>query len=100
MLGCGGRDSGGAMADSERRYGPTIDLQGFDLKTDMDTVDEPSRLPLLVAIALVVLAAFAGVVWLAYTQGVERGRESISREMIAQQFWKPRQPATPAYTGL
>lgn len=84
------------MSDSERRYGPTIDLQGFD----MDTVSEPSRLPLLVMIALVVLAAFAGVVWLAYTQGVQRGRESVSRELTAQEFWKVRKPAEPAYTGL
>lgn len=88
------------MADSERRYGPTIDLQGFELGTHMDTVSEPSRLPLVVGIALVVLAAFAGVVWLAYTQGVQRGRDSVSRELTAQEFWKLRKPAAPAYTGL
>jgi cell division protein FtsN len=88
------------MADTERRYGPTIDLQGFDLGTNMDTIDEPSRLPLLVVIALVVLAAFAGVVWLAYTQGVERGRESVSRELISQALWKVRKSSVPAYTGL
>src|SRR5579871_2404784 len=91
---------GAVMTDSERRYGPTIDLQGFDLNTQLDTVDEPSRLPLLVVMALVVLAAFAGVVWLAYTQGVERGRESVSRELLAQSFWKVRKPEGPAYTGL
>jgi hypothetical protein len=90
----------GEMADSERHFGPTIDLQGFDLGRDMDTTDEPSRLPLLVVIALVVLAAFAGVVWLAYTQGVQRGRESVSRELTAQEFWKVRKPTGPAYTGL
>src|SRR6202035_1971724 len=62
---------------------------------------EPSRLPLLVVIALVVLAAFAGVVWLAYTQGVERGRSTVSRELIAREVWKIRRTAnvTP-YTGL
>jgi hypothetical protein len=91
-----GEIRGSAMSDSEQRYGPTIDLQGFD----MDAVGEPSRLPLLVGIALVVLAAFAGVVWLAYTQGVQRGRESVSRELTAQEFWKVRKPAEPAYTGL
>lgn len=91
---------GDSMADSGRHYGPTIDLQGFELRTDTDTVDEPSRLPLIVGIALVVLAAFAGVVWLAYSQGVERGRESVSRELTAQEFWKLRKPAAPAYTGL
>jgi len=90
----------GEMADSGGHLGPTIDLQGFDLGMDMDTTDEPSRLPLLVVIALVVLAAFAGVVWLAYTQGVERGRESISRELTTQEFWKVRKPIRPAYTGL
>src|SRR5579862_6230722 len=88
------------MAGSERRYEPTIDLQGFDLTMNVDAVHEPSRLPLVVVIALVVLAAFAGVVWLAYTQGVERGRESVSRELTAEQFWKLRRPAAPAYTGL
>src|ERR1700680_518895 len=35
-----------------------------------------SRLPLLVVIALLLLAGFAGVVWLAYNQGVLRGRSS------------------------
>ena len=33
-----------------------------------------SRLPLLIVLALTVLALFAGVVWLAYNQGVARGR--------------------------
>src|SRR6202035_5117827 len=62
---------------------------------------EPSRLPLLVVIALVVLAAFAGVVWLAYTQGVERGRATVSRELIAREVWKIKRTANvPAYTGL
>jgi hypothetical protein len=95
-----GEIRGDEMADSERHFGPTIDLQGFDLRMDMDTTDEPSRLPLLVVIALVVLAAFGGVVWLAYTQGVERGRESVSRELTAQELWKVRKPTGPAYTGL
>jgi cell division protein FtsN len=88
------------MANSERGIGPTIDLQGFDLRTDMDTIDEPSRLPLLVVIALVVLAAFAGVVWLAYTQGVERGRASVSREVLAREIWAVRKSNVPPYTGL
>jgi cell division protein FtsN len=89
------------MANSEQRYGPTMDtLQGFDLRTDMDTIEEPSRLPLLVVIALVVLAAFAGVVWLAYTQGVERGRASVSRELIAREMWTVRKSHLPPYTGL
>jgi hypothetical protein len=89
------------MTNSERGYGPSIDsLQGFDLRTDMDTIEEPSRLPLLVAIALVVLAAFGGVVWLAYTQGVERGRASVSRELVAREVWTVRKSHVPPYTGL
>jgi hypothetical protein len=36
---------------------------------------ERSRAPLLIVIALVWLAAFAGILWLAYIQGVERGRQ-------------------------
>ena len=88
------------MADTELRYGPTIDLQGFDLTMNMDAVHQPSRLPLVVLVALVVLAAFAGVVWLAYTQGVERGRESVSGELTAREFWKVRNSPQPPYTGL
>jgi hypothetical protein len=38
-------------------------------------LEDRSRATLLVVIALVWLAAFAGVVWLAYSQGVERGRQ-------------------------
>jgi cell division septation protein DedD len=90
------------MANSERGYETRADnLQGFDLSMNMDSIDEPSRLPLLVVVALVVLAAFAGVVWLAYTQGVERGRASVSRELIAREVWKIRKTTNvPPYTGL
>src|SRR5258707_13136197 len=45
----------------------------YDL-ADEEIDEERSRVPLLIVIALVVLAAFAGVVWLAYNQGVARGR--------------------------
>ncbi len=45
----------------------------FDGSEDDDDV-EGSRLPLLIVLALLVLAMFGGVVWLAYTQGVARGR--------------------------
>jgi cell division septation protein DedD len=47
--------------------GPTYDLQ------DDEVEDARARLPLLIVIALLVLASFAGVVWLAYNQGLERG---------------------------
>ena len=45
----------------------------FDGSEEEEDV-EGSRLPLLIVLALLVLAMFAGVVWLAYTQGVARGR--------------------------
>jgi len=45
----------------------------YDGSEDEEDV-EGSRLPLLIVLALLVLAMFGGVVWLAYTQGVARGR--------------------------
>lgn len=56
-------------------YQPAMDnIPIYDLSDDEVEEEEPSRLPLLIVIALLVLAAFAGVVWLAYNQGVARGR--------------------------
>ena len=49
------------------------DIRVFD-EDEQDLDEEGSRLPLLIVIALLVLAAFGGVVWLAYNQGVQRGR--------------------------
>jgi cell division protein FtsN len=54
-------------------YEPGDDMRVFDGAEDDEDV-EGSRLPLLIVLALLVLAMFAGVVWLAYTQGVARGR--------------------------
>ncbi len=54
-------------------YQPGEDIRVFDGSEDEEDV-EGSRLPLLIVLALLVLAMFAGVVWLAYTQGVARGR--------------------------
>ena len=54
-------------------YEPGEDIRVFDGSEDDEDV-EGSRLPLLIVLALLVLAMFAGVVWLAYTQGVARGR--------------------------
>ncbi len=73
------------MTNLERgAYEPRIDkIPEFDVADEKETVDDGSRLPLLIVIALVVLAAFAGVVWLAYTQGVERGRAGTPRVVIA-----------------
>src|SRR5476651_2105301 len=54
-------------------YEPTDEVRVFDGSEDDEDV-EGSRLPLLIVLALLVLAMFAGVVWLAYIQGVARGR--------------------------
>src|SRR4051812_7142471 len=62
------------MANYERGvYEPSDEVRVFDGSEEEDDV-EGSRLPLLIVLALLVLAMFAGVVWLAYTQGVARGR--------------------------
>ena len=62
------------MAKFERGvYEPSDEVRVFDGSEDDDDV-EGSRLPLLIVLALLVLAMFGGVVWLAYTQGVARGR--------------------------
>jgi cell division septation protein DedD len=56
-------------------YQPAMDnIPIYDLSDEEIEEEEHSRLPLLIVIALLVLAAFAGVVWLAYNQGVARGR--------------------------
>lgn len=82
---------------------PSEDTRVFDGGED-DLDEEGSRLPLLIAIALLVLAAFGGVVWLAYNQGLQRGREGTPRVIAAQQGpvrTAPQNPggATP-YKGL
>jgi cell division protein FtsN len=62
------------LANYERGvYEPSNEVRVFDGSEEEDDV-EGSRLPLLIVLALLVLAMFAGVVWLAYTQGVARGR--------------------------
>lgn len=72
------------MPQFERRLYEPDELRVHDGGED-EMEDEGSRLPLLIVIALVVLASFAGVVWLAYTQGVQRGREDAPRIVAAQQ---------------
>lgn len=62
---------------------PNDDVHIFDGAEDDDDT-EGSRLPLLIVIALFVLAAFGGVVWLAYTQGVARGRSDAPKTIVAQ----------------
>src|SRR5215207_3185587 len=63
------------MARQERGvYEPSDEVRVFDGADEDEDDAEGSRLPLLIVLALVVLCAFGGVVWLAYTQGVARGR--------------------------
>ncbi len=73
------------MANFERLEPRSGDMPAFEDRVDIEhESDEGSRLPLLIVIALLVLAAFSGVVWLAYTQGVERGRADAPRVVETQ----------------
>src|SRR5580658_3439186 len=84
---------------------PSDDVRVFDGAVDDETEEEGSRLPLLIVIGLLVFAMFAGVVWLAYTQGVARGRSDAPRVIQAETGPVKTAPAnaggtqTP-YTGL
>jgi cell division septation protein DedD len=63
------------MANYDRGvYEPSDEVRVFDGSEEEEDDVEGSRLPLLIVLALLVLAMFGGVVWLAYTQGVARGR--------------------------
>ncbi len=67
-------------------------LRGTRLRTTSGSSDggedeedvEGSRLPLLIVIALLVLAAFGGVVWLAYQRGVAQGHAEVPRVIAAE----------------
>ena len=86
-------------------YEPADELRVFDGGDDDDDDLEGSRLPLLVVIALLVLAAFGGVVWLAYQRGVAQGQSEVPR-VIAAEPGPAKVPPTSAggtatpYTGL
>src|SRR5271154_6809123 len=63
------------MVNYERGvYEPSDEVRVFDGSEDDEEDVEGSRLPLLIVLVLLVLAMFGGVVYLAYTQGVARGR--------------------------
>jgi cell division protein FtsN len=63
------------MPQNERGlFEPGEDMRVFDGPEEEDEDIEGSRLPLLIVLALLVLAMFAGFVWLAYSEGVARGR--------------------------
>jgi cell division protein FtsN len=72
------------MARFERLEPRTDDLPVFDGGIDDEDEEEGSRLPLLIFIAVLVLFLFAGVVYYAYTEGVERGRADAPRVIVAQ----------------
>src|SRR6185369_4201393 len=89
------------MANYER--GSTDDVRVFDGGEDDEDV-EGSRLPLLIVIALLVLAAFGAVVYLAYQRGVSQGKGEI-RELAAATGPAKVAPSSPGgtqtpYTGL
>jgi len=71
----------------------------FDGGEIEDEDEEGSRLPLLLVIGLLVVAAFAGVVWLAYTQGVQRGRADAPRMLVAASGPVKEAPANPGGTA-
>src|SRR5215475_9438781 len=84
------------MANYERErstYEPPKD-DVFDGAEDDE--EEGSRLPLLIVIALLVLAAFGGVVWLAYSQGVARGHADTTTVAATSSQLSPGQPAPEA----
>jgi outer membrane biosynthesis protein TonB len=68
------------MANYERG---SDDVRVFDGAEDEEDV-EGSRLPLLIVIALLVLAAFGAVVWLAYQRGVAQGHSDVPRIIAAE----------------
>jgi cell division septation protein DedD len=96
-----------AMSTQERGvYQPQEDFASYE---DYPEEEGRSRLPLMIVIALVVVAAFGGVVWLAYNQGVAHGRAGAppivaapagpARTAPDESQTASGQPGTP-YTGL
>jgi cell division protein FtsN len=72
------------MAQFEHRSTDDDDVRVFDGGEDEEDT-EGSHLPVVMVIAVLVLAAFAGVVWLAYNQGVARGRNDVPVRVAAQE---------------
>ena len=85
-------------------YEPSDEVRVFSGGEDDEDV-EGSRLPLLIVIALLVLAAFGGVVWLAYQRGVQQGHSEVPRVIAAEPGPVKVAPNAPGgtptpYTGL
>jgi cell division protein FtsN len=66
------------MAPYERGSADKDDMRVFDGGED-EAEPEGSGLPVLIISCLIILAAFGGVVWLAYNQGVVHGRNDVPR---------------------
>ncbi len=71
------------MAKYERGSYEPEDVRVFDGGHD-DEDTEGSHLPMVIVISLLVLAAFGGVVWLAYNNGVAHGRGDVPTHIVAQ----------------
>jgi hypothetical protein len=85
-------------------YDRSDDVRVFDGGDDEEDV-ESSRLPLLIVIALFVIAAFGAVVWLAYQRGVAQGHSDVPRVIAAEPGPARTAPDNPGgtptpYTGL
>lgn len=83
------------------RYEPTGELHVFDGGEDDDAPEEEgSRLALLLVLALFVLGAFAGVVYLAYSQGVKQGRDEAPRPVVQSTQLPQKVAAAPASNSI
>lgn len=70
------------MPKYERDTHEPDDVRVFDGGEDEE--EGGSHLPVVIVISLLVLAAFGGVVWLAYNNGVARGRADVPVSAAAQ----------------
>ncbi len=85
------------MARYERDTREPDDVRVFDGGEDGDE-EGGSHLPVVIVISLLVLAAFGGVVWLAYNNGVARGRADVPAAVVAQNI-PNEQPAVAPGSG-
>ena len=70
------------MPKYERDTHEPDDVRVFDGGDDED--EGGSHLPVVIVISLLVLAALGGVIWLAYNNGVARGRADVPAAAVAQ----------------
>jgi len=71
------------MPKRERDSYEADDVRVFDGGEDDDET-EGSNLPIVIVIALLVLAALGGLVWISYNNGVARGRADVPAHQVAQ----------------